>query len=175
MPRKAIKSEFSASLNRSYPFLNRSYPFKTFFAWQIGFDYRQWVRFLTETICPGRGFQGRRPSMTQLDSELTPPFEIAEPAEWRGPHLFYSPHLGPGLAPEYDPVGQRIDAPVRDRGAGRVAGTDHLQFASFGLGLPAGFPHLVAHRSGGAAPFRGFVHGRVDRGFEPARFSRGPG
>src|SRR3982075_2153139 len=40
------------------------------------------------------GFQGRRPTMMQFDGELSPPFEIVEPAEWRAPIIFNSPHSG---------------------------------------------------------------------------------
>src|ERR1700724_4377766 len=32
--------------------------------------------------------------MTKLDGELSPPFEIAEPAAWRAPIIFNSPHSG---------------------------------------------------------------------------------
>ena len=32
--------------------------------------------------------------MTQLDGELPPPFEIVEPAVWRAPIIFNSPHSG---------------------------------------------------------------------------------
>ncbi len=32
--------------------------------------------------------------MTQFDGELSPPFEIVEPAEWRAPIIFNSPHSG---------------------------------------------------------------------------------
>jgi len=32
--------------------------------------------------------------MTQLDGELSPPFEIVEPAQWRAPIIFNSPHSG---------------------------------------------------------------------------------
>jgi N-formylglutamate amidohydrolase len=32
--------------------------------------------------------------MTELDGELPPPFEIAEPAAWRAPIIFNSPHSG---------------------------------------------------------------------------------
>ena len=32
--------------------------------------------------------------MTQLDEELPPPFEIIEPAAWRAPLIFNSPHSG---------------------------------------------------------------------------------
>jgi N-formylglutamate amidohydrolase len=40
------------------------------------------------------GFKGRRPTMTQFDGELSPPFEIMEPAAWRAPIIFNSPHSG---------------------------------------------------------------------------------
>src|SRR3978361_155944 len=32
--------------------------------------------------------------MTRFDGELSPPFEITEPAAWRAPILFHSPHSG---------------------------------------------------------------------------------
>jgi N-formylglutamate deformylase len=32
--------------------------------------------------------------MSSLEAELDPPFEIAEPAQWRGPVVFNSPHSG---------------------------------------------------------------------------------
>ena len=32
--------------------------------------------------------------MTQFDGELSPPFEITEPAQWRAPIIFNSPHSG---------------------------------------------------------------------------------
>src|SRR5258708_21424234 len=32
--------------------------------------------------------------MTQFDGELSPPFEILEPAVWRAPIIFNSPHSG---------------------------------------------------------------------------------
>src|ERR1700716_3384493 len=40
------------------------------------------------------GFQGRRPTMTQFNGELSPPFEIVEPAVWRAPIIFNSPPSG---------------------------------------------------------------------------------
>src|SRR3954465_13093902 len=40
------------------------------------------------------GLKGRRPAMTQLNGELSPPFEIIEPATWRAPIIFNSPHSG---------------------------------------------------------------------------------
>src|SRR4029453_10444103 len=41
-----------------------------------------------------RTFKGRRPTMTQFDGELSPPFEIVEPESWRAPIIFNSPHSG---------------------------------------------------------------------------------
>ena len=32
--------------------------------------------------------------MNQFDGELSPPFEIVEPAHWRAPIIFNSPHSG---------------------------------------------------------------------------------
>ena len=32
--------------------------------------------------------------MSELKDELDPPFEILEPADWRGPVVFNSPHSG---------------------------------------------------------------------------------
>jgi N-formylglutamate amidohydrolase len=40
------------------------------------------------------GFEGRRLTMTRLEGERPPPFEIVEPAEWRAPIIFNSPHSG---------------------------------------------------------------------------------
>ena len=39
--------------------------------------------------------------MTQLDGELSPPFEIVEPAEWRAPIIFNSPHSGSAYPAEF--------------------------------------------------------------------------
>src|SRR3978361_94985 len=36
--------------------------------------------------------------MTQFDGELSPPFEIVEPARWRAPIIFNSPHSGSGYS-----------------------------------------------------------------------------
>jgi N-formylglutamate amidohydrolase len=51
--------------------------------------------FSGKLVRPEKGrFQGRRPTMTQLDGEMSPPFEILEPAVWRAPIIFNSPHSG---------------------------------------------------------------------------------
>ena len=39
--------------------------------------------------------------MTQLDEELPPPFEIIEPAAWRAPIIFNSPHSGSAYPDEF--------------------------------------------------------------------------
>jgi N-formylglutamate amidohydrolase len=39
--------------------------------------------------------------MTQSDRELSAPFEIVEPAQWRAPIIFNSPHSGSAYPPEF--------------------------------------------------------------------------
>jgi N-formylglutamate amidohydrolase len=46
--------------------------------------------------------------MTRFDGELPPPFEIVEPAEWRAPIIFNSPHSG-SVYPEEFLNASRID------------------------------------------------------------------
>ena len=46
--------------------------------------------------------------MTQSDGELSPPFEIVEPANWRAPIIFNSPHSG-SVYPEEFLNASRID------------------------------------------------------------------
>ena len=48
--------------------------------------------------------------MTQLDGELSPPFEIVEPAVWRAPIIFNSPHSGSVYPIDFLDV-SRIDLP----------------------------------------------------------------
>src|SRR5258706_9792211 len=55
--------------------------------------------FMAGMACQSSGFQGQRPTMTQFDGELSPPFEIVEPAAWRAPIIFNSPHSGSGYPP----------------------------------------------------------------------------
>src|SRR6266481_9422033 len=71
--------------------------------------------FLVEsTDSRNRGLEGRRPTMTKLDGEQRPPFEILEPAEWRAPIIFNSPHSG-SVYP-YDFLNaSRIDLPTLRR------------------------------------------------------------
>src|SRR5664279_4050763 len=46
--------------------------------------------------------------MTPFDGELSPPFEIVEPAEWRAPIIFNSPHSG-SVYPSDFLIASRID------------------------------------------------------------------
>ncbi len=52
--------------------------------------------------------QGQRPTMTQFNGELSPAFEIAEPAAWRAPIIFNSPHSG-SVYPHHFLNASRID------------------------------------------------------------------
>src|SRR5947208_3771689 len=67
--------------------------------------------FLAETTVQKiLGLKGRRPTMTQFDGELSPPFEIVEPATWRAPIIFNSPHSGSVYPGEFLNA-SRIDLP----------------------------------------------------------------
>src|SRR5882757_2328917 len=61
-----------------------------------------------------RGLEGRRPTMTKLDGEQRPPFEVLEPAEWRAPIIFNSPHSGSAYPDEFLNA-SRIDLPALRR------------------------------------------------------------
>lgn len=52
--------------------------------------------------------------MTPFDGELPPPFEIVEPAEWRAPIIFNSPHSGSAYPAEFL-TASRIDLPTLRR------------------------------------------------------------
>jgi N-formylglutamate amidohydrolase len=52
--------------------------------------------------------------MTLFDGELSPPFEIAEPAVWRAPIIFNSPHSG-SVYPDEFLSASRIDLPALRR------------------------------------------------------------
>src|ERR1700761_7570762 len=52
--------------------------------------------------------------MTQLEGELSPPFEIMEPAEWRAPIIFNSPHSGSAYPNDFVNL-SRIDLPALRR------------------------------------------------------------
>jgi N-formylglutamate amidohydrolase len=52
--------------------------------------------------------------MTRFEGETSPPFEIVEPAEWRAPIIFNSPHSG-SVYPDDFLVASRIDLPTLRR------------------------------------------------------------
>jgi N-formylglutamate amidohydrolase len=52
--------------------------------------------------------------MTRLDGELSPPFEIVEPAAWRAPIIFNSPHSGAAYPNDFLHA-SRIDLPTLRR------------------------------------------------------------
>ncbi|MBV9560077.1 MAG: N-formylglutamate amidohydrolase [Bradyrhizobium sp.] len=52
--------------------------------------------------------------MTRYDGEVAPPFEIVEPAEWRAPIIFNSPHSGSAYPGEFLGA-SRIDLPTLRR------------------------------------------------------------
>ncbi len=52
--------------------------------------------------------------MTHFDGELSPPFEILEPAAWRAPIIFNSPHSG-SVYPHAFLNASRIDLPALRR------------------------------------------------------------
>src|SRR5947209_4457341 len=53
-------------------------------------------------------------TMTPLNGELSPPFEIVEPASWRAPIIFNSPHSGAVYPAEFLDA-SRIDLPALRR------------------------------------------------------------
>src|SRR2546425_10026265 len=52
--------------------------------------------------------------MSEVKDELDPPFEILEPAEWRGPVVFNSPHSG-SVSPRAFLAASRLDVPTLRR------------------------------------------------------------
>src|SRR5258705_9915661 len=57
--------------------------------------------FLAQMTRQDTDSKGRRPTMTQFDGELSPPFEIVEPEHWRAPIIFNSPPSRPGYPPHF--------------------------------------------------------------------------
>src|SRR4249920_1684103 len=47
------------------------------------------------------GFKGRHPTMPLFDGELSRSFEVVEPAAWRAPIIFNSPHSGSAYPDEF--------------------------------------------------------------------------
>ncbi len=71
--------------------------------------------------------------MTQFDGDLSPPFEIVEPATWRAPIIFNSPHSGSVYPPEFLKA-SRIDLPALRRSEDSFM--DELIGGLSGLGFP---------------------------------------
>jgi len=71
--------------------------------------------------------------MTQFDGELSPPFEIVEPAEWRAPIIFNSPHSGSVYPGEFLSA-SRIDLVALRRSEDSFM--DELIGGLSGLGFP---------------------------------------
>jgi N-formylglutamate amidohydrolase len=70
--------------------------------------------FLAEMTTPESRIPGTAPTMPQFDGELSPPFEIVEPAAWRAPIIFNSPHSG-SVYPHEFLNASRIDLPALRR------------------------------------------------------------
>jgi N-formylglutamate amidohydrolase len=71
--------------------------------------------------------------MTRFEGELPPPFEIVEPAEWRAPIIFNSPHSG-SVYPEDFLTASRIDLATLRRSEDSFM--DELISALSGRGFP---------------------------------------
>ena len=72
-------------------------------------------RCVAKSFFQPSGFpEERRPTMTRFDGEASPPFEIVEPAEWRAPIIFNSPHSG-SCYPSAFLNASRIDLPTLRR------------------------------------------------------------
>jgi N-formylglutamate amidohydrolase len=52
--------------------------------------------------------------MTRFDGEVSPPFEIVEPSQWRAPIIFNSPHSGAAYPDDFL-IASRIDLPTLRR------------------------------------------------------------
>lgn len=81
--------------------------------------------------------------MTRFDGELSPPFEIVEPAAWRAPIVFNSPHSGAAY-PESFLTASRIDLPTLRRSEDSfmdelVAGLSACGFATVRVNFPRSY------------------------------------
>src|SRR5512140_2279021 len=72
------------------------------------------LRFAGRNDLSAADSRGRRPTMTQTNGELSPPFEIVEPPSWRAPLIFNSPHSG-SVYPAAFLDASRIDLPALRR------------------------------------------------------------
>src|ERR1700736_2607783 len=92
---------------------------------------------------PARGFSPPRHAlfvaiMFELKHELAPPFEMLEPAQWRGAVLFNSPHSG-SVYPRAFLAASRLDVSTLRRSEDCFV--DELALGVVGRG----FPLLRAH------------------------------
>jgi N-formylglutamate amidohydrolase len=81
--------------------------------------------------------------MTQFTGELSPPFEIVEPAEWRAPIIFNSPHSGAVYPAEFLDA-SRIDLPALRRSEDSfmdelIAGLSDLGFPTVRVNFPRSY------------------------------------
>ncbi len=81
--------------------------------------------------------------MTQLNGVLSPPFEIVEPAVWRAPVIFNSPHSGSVYPPEFLKA-SRIDLPALRRSEDSfmdelIAGLSDLGFPTVRVNFPRSY------------------------------------
>ena len=84
--------------------------------------------------------------MTQPQDELDPPFEIIEPAQWRGPVLFNSPHSG-RVYPRAFLQSSRLDLPTLAPLRGQLRRRSRAGRGGARLSADAGaFPALLRRR-----------------------------
>jgi N-formylglutamate amidohydrolase len=81
--------------------------------------------------------------MTQSDRELSPPFEIVEPAAWRAPIIFNSPHSGSVYPAEFLKM-SRIDLAALRRSEDSfmdelIAGLSRLGFPTVSVNFPRSY------------------------------------
>ncbi|MGA9089881.1 MAG: N-formylglutamate amidohydrolase [Bradyrhizobium sp.] len=81
--------------------------------------------------------------MTLFDGELSPPFEIVEPAAWRAPIIFNSPHSG-SVYPEHFLSASRIDLAALRRSEDSfmdelIAGLSHRGFPTVSVNFPRSY------------------------------------
>jgi N-formylglutamate amidohydrolase len=81
--------------------------------------------------------------MTRFDGDMSPPFEIVEPAEWRAPIIFNSPHSG-SLYPDDFLTASRIDLPTLRRSEDSfmdelIAGLSALGFPTIRVNFPRSY------------------------------------
>jgi N-formylglutamate amidohydrolase len=81
--------------------------------------------------------------MTQLHEGLPPPFEIVEPAVWRAPIIFNSPHSGSVYPAEFLKI-SRIDLTSLRRSEDSfmdelIAGVSNLGFPTVGVNFPRSY------------------------------------